>query len=220
MLFLIIPLSLIGVSLLAIGVIVWRKVPYMRRLTPEAHGLNQSVFTSFFPELVQNFGPARIKEYFAIWLQEMEKLLRKMRLLFSFVDRMSDNLIKRIRSAQQKRAKQTPTVPAPKEPEQPKVPEYVDVPTVQVRPRRTAPNPALLKSDEQRLIVEIAHDPKNARLYRELGEVYIKMKNYEDAKESFATALKLNPADDVSQRKLALVLQKLEPVDGSIEIEK
>jgi len=220
-LFYLIPLLLIAASILGIGVVVLRKLPYARKLTPDGTSPTHSVFHDFFPELARNFGSTQIKEYMALWLHEIEKLLRKVRLLFFRVDRLSDSLIKRIRSVHQQRvAKEEAKEAAEEAAIQPKVPEYVDVPTVQVRPRRAAPDMTALRVEEQRLIVEIAHAPKDARLYRDLGEVYVKMKNFEDAKESFSAALKLNPADDVSQRKLALVLQKLEPVDGSIEIEK
>lgn len=220
MLFYLIPLSLIAVSLLAIGVIVWRKLPYARKLTPEISGSEHSLFYDFFPEFARNVSGARIKEYLSIWLQEIEKLIRKVRILFSRVDRLSDSMITRIRKVNQQRVpKEEAKEPAEEKVVRPQVQEYVDIPTVQVRSRRSA-DIATLRTEEQKLIVEIAHSPKNARLYRDLGEVYVKMKNYEDAKESFATALKLNPADEMSQRKLALVLQKLEPVDGSIEIEK
>lgn len=220
MLFYLIPLSLIAVSILAIGIIIWRKLPYARKLTPDSQVPEHSLFYDFFPEAARNFGSGRIKEYLSIWLQEIEKLIRKIRLLFSRVDRLSDSMIKRIRKVNQQRVAKEEAKESVEETLESKIPEYVDVPTVQVRGRRSTVDAATLKKEEQRLIVEIAHAPKNPRLYRELGEVYVKMKNYDDAKESFSTALKFNPADEVSQRKLALVLQKLEPVDGSIEIEK
>jgi tetratricopeptide (TPR) repeat protein len=210
--FIIIPLTLIGISILTIAVIVWRKMPYLRKLAPEAHTFDSTIAHDFFPELMGAVEGIEFKKYLSLWLNEVEKLIRKVRILFSRVDRMSDSLIKRIRSIHANRmARQQEATTAEPAPVEAQTPEYVDVPTVQVRPRRIAPDPVALKAEEQRLIVAIAHDPKNPALYRDLGDVYVKMKNLEDAKESFTAALKLNQNDEVTMRKLAQVMQKLEP---------
>ena len=223
--FIIIPLALIGVSFLAILVIVWRKLGYLRKLTPEAHEFNHTIFHDFFPELTIALESIQIREYIAIWLHEVEKLIRRIRLLFSKVDRLSDGLLQRIRNIHQRRVAQEAAKEAAEASEEsvskPQAGDYVDVPTVQVKSRRSGPDPVALKSEEQRLIVEIAHDPKNPKLYRDLGDVYMKMKNLEDARESFTTSLKFNPGDEVVQKKLAQVLEKLIATEGNaVEIEK
>ena len=70
-------------------------------------------------------------------------------------------------------------------------------------------NPVFLKNEEERLIIEIAQNPKNAALYESLGDLYIEMSNFNDAKESFEAAIELNPQDESIKQKLSSVLEKL-----------
>jgi len=48
---------------------------------------------------------------------------------------------------------------------------------------------------EEALIERIAINPKDVEAYERLGEYYLEIKNYEDAKECFRQVLKLNPAN-------------------------
>jgi hypothetical protein len=52
MMFILIPLALMVVSAIAIAIIVWRKMPYLRKLTPEAHEMGDTVLHDFAPELI------------------------------------------------------------------------------------------------------------------------------------------------------------------------
>ena len=67
-----------------------------------------------------------------------------------------------------------------------------------------------LKEKEQLLIIEIAKNPKDTRLYNELGNLYMRTGEYEDAKNSFEKILELEPENEAIRRKLARVLSKLE----------
>ncbi len=67
-----------------------------------------------------------------------------------------------------------------------------------------------LKAEEQRLIIEIAKNPKDATLYRELGNIYMKTGEINDAWESFKKALELEPTDEESKGKLEKLSKKLE----------
>lgn len=51
------------------------------------------------------------------------------------------------------------------------------------------------KIEETKLLRTIAKNPKTAENYKKLGELYLKHKNFNDAKESFKEYLRLNPLD-------------------------
>ena len=55
---------------------------------------------------------------------------------------------------------------------------------------------------EKKIIQKITKNPKDAENYRQLGELYIKMKNYLDAEESYKQILRLYPRDIDAKRKL------------------
>ena len=57
--------------------------------------------------------------------------------------------------------------------------------------------------------VEIAKNPKDSRLYEVLGDLYVKMNNFSDAKESFEAAMELSPHDEGLQKKYSQVLKKM-----------
>lgn len=202
-----IPLALIVISFIGIGVIVFRKLPYLRKLTPESHEFGSTVFHDFFPEFFAHIGKIHLEEYVAIFLREMEKLVRKIRLFFSRIDRASSDLIAELRSASRKNEKaQAPadTEPLVSEPEFPAVNSNIEI-----RPRKTEPNMVALKAEEQRYIIEIAHHPKNAILYATLGEIYVKMDNLRDAKESFEAAINLDPENEKLKERLSFISRKL-----------
>ncbi len=212
--FLLIPISLILLSFLGIAVIMWRKVPYLKKLAPESHEVGESIWHDLFPEVIDEARQIHFKEYFVLWLRELEKFLRKVRLLFSKIDRISDGLIKRVRVAHRDQAVEEPSAGGPFT----GIPEAVQqeplVAHVRPRVRRTL-TPDELKAREQQLIVEIAKDPKNIDFYIDLGDIYVKMENFKDARESFETALRLNPAHVGAKRKLAALLKKMETLEGS-----
>lgn len=55
---------------------------------------------------------------------------------------------------------------------------------------------------EKKIIGKISQNPKDIENYRQLGELYIKMKNYQDAQEAYKFILKVSPRDIDSKRKL------------------
>ena len=66
-----------------------------------------------------------------------------------------------------------------------------------------------MKREEQRMIIEIAKNPKDAKLYEVLGDLYIKMNNLLDAKESYEAAIELNPHSEELQKKRSQIVEKL-----------
>ena len=55
--------------------------------------------------------------------------------------------------------------------------------------------------------MEIAKNPKNSALYESLGDLYIEMRNYIDAKESYEAAVELNSQSESLKQKLSLALE-------------
>lgn len=192
--FILIPLALILASTAGISVIVFRKMPYLNKLTPEIH-LGSDILTDLFPELSEGFKNLKLKEYGNLWLIELEKLLRRLRVISLKMDRISDSWIKKIRRGNGFGTTSSAVVAK----------------TKGSGPLKRGPDPLTMedmKREEQKLIIEIAKNPKDAKRYEILGDLYIKMNNPSDAKESFEAAIELNPNSESLKQKLSLVLEK------------
>lgn len=212
MLFIFIPLGLILVSFLGIVIIVWRKIPYLKKLTVQEtnEDLNydsgwRGFLADFLPELNQEKIQGKAQGLKDLWLLELEKLIRKLRLLSLKADRLSDSLIKKIRRVNNQAiiaqtGSQTP------EPAIIVKEESTIVPSVAPRETRSI---EALRHEEQRLIIEIAKDPKNSRLYEVLGDLYIEMRNFTDAKDSFEAGIELDPENEELKQKLSSALESI-----------
>ncbi|MBI2674174.1 MAG: hypothetical protein HYX22_00315 [Candidatus Yanofskybacteria bacterium] len=167
----------------------------------EAEGSNgapikwHTIARDFCPEIWNWAKGIKVKEYKEMWLIETEKLLRKFRLVSMKMDRFSDSLIKKIRKRTYRPAAEFDSSVEPQG--QASTKDNVGTGT--------------LKKDEQRLIIEIAKNPKDAVLYEELGDLYAKMGGYRDAKESYEAAIELNSNNEELKKKLSQALEKLNP---------
>src|SRR4051812_26204743 len=106
MLFLTIPLVLVVIALLGVAIIAWRKMTFLRRLTPEAHEFGDSWLHDMAPEVVDWYRSVPWHQYMHNMLVEVEKFLRRLRLLFSAFDRLSDQMVRKVRHVHQEAAKQ------------------------------------------------------------------------------------------------------------------
>jgi tetratricopeptide (TPR) repeat protein len=215
--FLLTPLALILVSLVGIAIIVWRKRTYLNKIyaintagnETEASLLNSTPFSwraycaELFPEVGVVLEKLKFNEYKTMWLMETEKMLRKTRVQFLKVDRWSDTLIKKVRRMNFNHQNGIHV----EEIEQPTVAIPVGTPIKNGKTEKISP--AFLKNDEERLIIEIAKNPKDPSLYEQLGDLYLEMGNYSDAKESFEAAVELNSGDIQLKSKLSGALEKL-----------
>ena len=188
MAFIFIPLVLILASAAGIFFIVWRKMPYLKKLTAADVQPGQSMWSDLFPEFNNGINSTRLKHYRAVGLIELEKFLRRLRVMSMKMDRTSTSLIKKIRNV---------TAPTPK---------GVGVPTEASgkEKQEVKEQPATvdeMKKEEKRLINEIAKNPKNSSLYEVLGDLYMKMSNFADAKESYEAAIELNPTKEELKKK-------------------
>ncbi len=202
--FILVPLALILASVVGISVIVYRKMPYLNKLTPEMHpSAREDVvgdfLTDLFPEFSEGFKSLKLKEYGNLWLIELEKFIRKLRVVSLKMDRISDSWIKKIRKGHGFRA--TTSINS----------EKITTEEIPVLKAKHAPQITLeeMKREEQRLIIEIAKNPKDSKLYEVLGDLYSRMNNFSDAKESFEAAIELSPSSESLKQKLSKVLGKL-----------
>ncbi len=220
-----IPLILIGISLIGIIIVGLRKLPYLQKLTPESHVLSQSIWEDYFPEVLAFFRRIDVAKMRATALGEVEKILRKLRLSVVAVERISDRLIHSIRQVQresavrrqekeQEAARIFQEVPEPVRevtlPQEPSTPMDLGVSNVHKK-EAVAPHVDVeaLKRKEQDLIVAIAQNHKDFQLYGKLGDIYTQLESWNDARESYQTALKLKPDNQELAQKLSLVFQKL-----------
>lgn len=214
--FILIPLSFIFVSLVSIFFIVYRKKSYLgKHYSLNTAGDNDPVSISFqrfnlidfgtelFPEFKQLLDKIDINKHKTVWLVETEKLLRRVRLVFLKVDRLSDGWIKKIRRVHTNGKLNSHFTNEQVEILQP----TMSAVTPSVEKEKISPN--FLKNEEERLIIEIAQNPKDYKLYEALGDLYIEMSNHNDAKESYEAAIELNPQDEDLKKKLSSALEKL-----------
>lgn len=202
--FILVPTVLIVIACIGIAVIVSRKLPYLKKLTPESHEFGPSIFHDFFPEMFQAFSRIHFEEYYASTLRELEKLLRRIRLLFSRIDSASSALISELRTIN---VKQQVTQEANEAPVLP--PTSPTDPHVEIRSKKSEMSPSELKAKEQQLIIDIAQHPKDAKLYGALGEVYVQLQNFEDAKDAFEAAIELDKTNETLKHRLSFTQRRL-----------
>lgn len=198
--YLLFPTLLIVFALLVGLVIIARKFTYLKKLTPDAEQhFSVGFFWEFIPELHERYARIDWASYRAFWLRESEKSLRRLRLAFLKIDSLTHRLIKKMHRSQDKLAEQSEASEEEK--------------TVAIIPPTVLPVARLdsedLKKEEQALIITIAKDPKQAALYRRLAEVYSELDNSADALEALKMAVKLDPEDSASQRKLEELEKKI-----------
>jgi predicted Zn-dependent protease len=170
-----------------------------------------TVWHDLFPELFCGFRKVRPSQYKDRVLLELEKLLRRVKLLFSTVERVSDTLIKKVR-----REHRQSTLAKDKEKDEQDVRALHDnviVSTTDVADKskiKAKNDTQALKTKEQQLIIKIAQSPKDVVLYKDLGDVYMKMKSFRDAFESFDAATKIDPKNEALTKKRDQAFEKSE----------
>lgn len=180
-------------------------MPYLKKLSLADVQLGPNMWIDFFPELSKSVNGAstRLQRYREVWLLELEKLLRRLRILSLRTDRMSDSLIKKIRRFTERKQDGLHSLPA-------EIKGTTGIKNQglmgQVATEDTVGD---MKKEEQRLIIEIAKNPKNSSLYEVLGDLYMKMSNFADAKESYEAAMELNPAKEELVKKHSQAVESM-----------
>lgn len=132
------------------------------------------------PEIKESFWRLMMPEFFNVWdkidfpgfkksiLSDYEKFLRRVKILSLKTHNLSDKLLEKRQKADLK-------------------PEFKEI--------DNGPKPVNIyfKTRENNLIAEIAKNPKDKRLYKVLGALYLENQMFEDAKEVFSVVLELDP---------------------------
>jgi tetratricopeptide (TPR) repeat protein len=203
-LYLILPLSIASVAALGIVAVVWRKMPYLRKLTPESHEVGDTLFHDFAPEVVDWFRGVPWRRYVHDVLVAFEQFLHRARGAMTAVDRVSSQLVRKVRQVHEKTAQQHEQVVAQLEQEKQERATEPDPDAVDFD------NPEQLKQEEQRLIVAIAQNPKDAALYSDLARISLRLGNTKDAVEAMEQATKLEPKNEQYLKRLERARARLE----------
>jgi len=218
--FLFIPLLVFVLSILAIFLVISRKFVYLKKLSPDVideSSLVPSAFMhSLWGELFSWFKNIDIRGFSIEVLSFLEKTVRKLRLLVLKVDSFSHQLIARIRVSAEQRKKrkivESQTTPVRNEIQAPQPTSTIRI--IEDRSFRMGydieRSKQYLMEEEQRLIMAIAKSPKDAQLYKELGDVYMDMQEWDDALQSLEFALALDPEDTIIKKKLLKIKLHLE----------
>lgn len=197
--YILIPIGISVVSIAGILYLVSRKFVYLRKLTPEAisnpPATANTFWAGFFPEFIAWYENVNWRGYRVGITGEMEKLLRRVRLAFLKIDTLTHNLTLRLRRSTTRHAAIL---------KQEEAEEAITEATVAV-PHAPARDP---KEEEQHLIMEIAKNPKDKLLYLKLGDIYLKIRDDENARLSFQTVLDLDPENWYAKKKLADLAQR------------
>lgn len=201
-------------SLVVIGMIILRKIPALLKLPDKPQEVLPA--SSFFSRLKLKIKSWQYSEYRSKILGWLEKLLRKIRILFLKIDSFFLSGIKRARTGsrvwkakskawvEQKRLRKIKKLEALEKIEKDEL--------LQALKTTKKSSGEDLTGREKELVKAISQKPKNLQLYKDLGSLYLETKNYKDAQEAFEQALKLKPNDSEIKAKLEKIKILREPV--------
>lgn len=203
--FITVPLTVALGSCVALAVLVWRKWPFLKKLEPDAHPVGRTFLHDLAPEAAERLGFVQWQSLWRHALAGAEGSLGVLRSALTAIGQASERMmssVKTVRENVRQRQEQTaePMLPAAPQP-------------ARLERNDTAERERLLKAEEQRLIVDIAQDPKNADLYQSLARVYTKLGNLADAAESLKAATKLAPEDAELAERLARLQARVEKAE-------
>lgn len=202
MLYLSIPLGIAVVAVFIIAVMVWRKMPYLRKMTPESHEMGDTFLHDYAPEALDWMRGVPWRQYLHRVLVEFERLLYRARAGMNAMDRASARLVNNVRKVGQETAKTHEAVVAQLEQERKEKEEEQDPDEIDMA------DPEQVRAEEQRLIVAIAQHPKEVDLYSQIARVYMRLHNYADAVEALTQATKLEPGNEQYLKRLERARRK------------
>jgi len=183
---------LIIFGFLCLGIMIFLKIPKLSQLSP----LSVSVITRVslrdkIKQRIREFNYQNFKIFLLAWL---EKSLRKIKIISLKTENVLTHWISFLRQKVQK------TKSGSKAPEL--VKEYKNT-NIEIQELQKP------LQEEQKWINIILKNPKSIQAYKELGFFYWRQHNYEDAKSSLETALKLGSRD----KKVREVLEKIKEIE-------
>ena len=194
---------LIILSLISLGIIVYRKIPLLARLSEE-----EMIILGRRRGVIQRLREINYKQHWLNLIIGLEKFLRRIKIIFLKIENLLSKWISGLRRMSQvmtqkskewikqrelkrKKTKEKPTeqisIKINKEEESSElIEESDDIPISELK------KPI---KEEQKWIDLIIENPKNITAYKFLGLLYWKQYNYADAKASLEMAVKLGSKD-------------------------
>jgi len=220
--FVVIPSAIFILSLIGILYVSLRKLSQASQLAQSQETATVSptfgIFVrEMFPEIFAYFGRVNMPAHKSSMLLEFEKFLRRLRVMFLRFDNLSSNLLHKVRESHLNEIQKAQEKEAQKLEEAPETPvTEIKTTTVDFNTASPVPQPAPeLKNKELEIIMAIAKAPKNKALYKELGDLYMELQQWGDARESFMSAIAIDPKVRGVKKKLNLANKMLASQTGS-----
>lgn len=214
------PLILIFASLAAIVIIVARKFPQLSALEPEKlpevkqAKVKEEIKLHKFNRALSNFGKKISHQLkFFVFAQKGWLLMQaKFRVMvFHLREKYQRSVLAELRQAikEVKGAKESRGEKIAAEKKTRKKKETLAAPSGNLLEQaENFLNQGDLTAAERKFIEAIKRNAKEIEAYRGLGKVYLEMKKYKEAKETFEFLLKLQPDDDRAYNRLGMVAEE------------
>ncbi|PIR41314.1 MAG: hypothetical protein COV31_01880 [Candidatus Yanofskybacteria bacterium CG10_big_fil_rev_8_21_14_0_10_46_23] len=167
-------------AILGLALIVWRKLPYLRRLSVEDNS-PVKFWREMAPELSGVGSRVNWNKIGGSFSAEFEKIIRRLNVIALKISNLSTRVLNKMK--------------------RPPRPLKALKPIVEIEVEKK-PDLEKLKREEQETIMSIAKEPRNIELYKKLGQTYIEMGNMADARETFSVAHGIDPEDEEVGRLL------------------
>ncbi len=215
---------LIASSIIGLAVIVYHKIPALARLSDEEISI-----LSRKKGIVQKIREVDYKQHWLNFIIALEKLLRKIKIVFLKIENLLSKCIVFLRNRsqimtqkskewiRQREEKRNKSKEGKKETDEPvfvkinKEEKKEEIKQETIEDDDELPISELKKpiKEEQKWIDLIVEDPKNITAYKFLGLLYFKQHNYIDAKSSLEMAIKLGCKD----KKVKETLEEIKKSD-------
>lgn len=219
---------LIGFSLIGLGIIVYRKIPLLARLSEE-----EMIIVGRRRGVIQRLQEINYKQHWLNLIVYLEKFLRRIKIIFLKIENLLSKWIDRLRRTsqvmtqkskewiKQRELKRRTLRPASTRGEQAQnAKEKLSTGTnkeIPIRVNKEEEVPQLSEEGEEISIIElnkpikeeqkwidlIVENPKNITAYKFLGLLYWRQHNYADTKASLEMAVKLGSKDKKVEEVLA-----------------
>lgn len=212
-LYLLIILSIAGLIIVVIG-----KIPTLSKLSDR-----EMAILSNKKNFIQKCREINFRQYFFNFIVKLEKVLRKLKIVFLKVENMLTKWIKKLGESSQTMGHKSREWIKHKEEKKiekknggfkkPEKPDDIVIvakqPVKSILPFSELEKPT---KEEQQWIDLIVENPKNITAYKFLGLLYWKQHNYSDAKASLEMAVKLGSQDKKVQGIIEEIKEKEEEV--------
>ncbi len=191
--FFIIPLVIFIIAIFVGGYVIYIKLPYLRKVSPEVM-MTSHTHQGFWAELVPSlFGPnvrQNLRKSFVEFLKSLSQVSQWIRKVWQTFDSLTD----KIGGVLRRKGNETAATAVSE--------------MVSIQMSKSVTDKESIKHQEQDLIIQIAQNPKNPQLYEKLGKIYLELGEIDDARQSFMQALEFDPASVSIKQELDKILKK------------